>query len=281
MYQKTDSILGKMHVLWTLEGMGKLTEEHVLSALSQGSNDLRMHAARLSWRITNSDSLMKALIQSTPPVFDESSYYLLQRIANFSHTDAQAFMVKAYMKWASKPFIVTTILSGSADHIEDWIAKIPDSDERKVIQTTYIKSKQVTKVLPTTLTGKHMKSYDRGKEIYEMSCFSCHGKDGLGLLDMGPPLANSDWVSGSPDIISKIILKGMEGEITVSGKKYTPKVSMMPFEAIMTDEQIADVSTYIRNSWDNKASPVDEKSVHRVRAETSKRTTRYQEADLR
>jgi mono/diheme cytochrome c family protein len=73
----------------------------------------------------------------------------------------------------------------------------------------------------------------------------------------------------------------MEGEITVSGKKFTPKVSMMPFEAIMTDEQIADVSTYIRNSWDNKASPVDEKSVHRVRAETSKRTNRYQEADLR
>jgi putative membrane-bound dehydrogenase-like protein len=55
MYQKTDSILGKMHALWTLEGMGKLTEEHVLSALSQGSNDLRMHAARLSWRIANSD----------------------------------------------------------------------------------------------------------------------------------------------------------------------------------------------------------------------------------
>jgi len=281
MYQKTDSILGKMHALWTLEGMGQLTEGHILSALSHGSNDLRMHAARLSWRITNSDSLMKGLIQATPPVFDESSYYLFQRLANFSHTDAQAFMVKAYMKWASKPFIVTTILSGSADHIEDWIAKIPDPDKQKIIQATYMKSKQVTQVLPTTLTGKHMKSYDRGKEIYEMSCFSCHGKDGLGLLDMGPPLAKSDWVSGSPDIISKIILQGMEGEITVSGKKYTPKVPMMPFEAIMTDEQIADVSTYIRNSWDNKASPVDEKSVHRVRAETSKRTNRYQEADLR
>jgi mono/diheme cytochrome c family protein len=73
----------------------------------------------------------------------------------------------------------------------------------------------------------------------------------------------------------------MEGEITVSGKKYKPKVAMMAFEAIMSNEQIADVSTYIRNSWGNHASPVDEKSAQRVRAEISKRANRYQEADLR
>jgi len=281
MYQKTDSILGKIHALWTLEGIGQLTEEHVLSALSHGDHDLRMHAARLSWRLENSDSLMQALIQATPKMFDESSYYLYQRLANFSHTDAQVFMVNAYVKWAGKPFIVQTILSGSDKHVEQWIARIPDSDEQKVIQTAYLKSKKVTKIQPPKLAAKYLKSYHRGKKIYEINCFACHGKDGLGLLDMGPPLAKSDWVAGSPDTITKIMLKGMEGEITVSGKKYKPKISMMAFEAIMSDEQIADVSTYIRNSWGNNASPVDEKSVQRVRTETSKRATRYQEADLR
>jgi mono/diheme cytochrome c family protein len=67
----------------------------------------------------------------------------------------------------------------------------------------------------------------------------------------------------------------------VSGKKYQPKIPMLAFEAMMTDEQIADVSTYIRNSWGNKASPVDEKSVRRLREESLERKTHYQESDFR
>jgi len=281
MYQKTDSVLGKIHALWTLEGIGQLTEEYILSALSHGDRDLRMHAARLSWQLENSDSLMLALIQSTPKVFDGSSYYLYQRLANFSQTDAQVFMVKAYVKWADKPFLVPTLLSGSAKHVEQWIARIPDSEKQKVMQSAYLLSQEVTQVQPPKMADKYLKSYQRGKKIYEVNCFSCHGADGRGLLDMGPPLAKSDWVTGKPDVIAKIVLKGMQGEITVSGKKYQPKIQMLAFEAIMTDEQIADTVTYIRNSWGNKASPVDDKSVQRVRAEISKRATRYQEAELR
>jgi len=126
-----------------------------------------------------------------------------------------------------------------------------------------------------------LKSYLRGKKIYLVNCFSCHGKDGRGLLDMGPPLAKSDWVTGEPEVITKIILKGMQGAIEVSGKKYQPKLPMLAFEAIMNDEQIADVSTYIRNSWGNQASPVDEESVSLIRGETSKRKTHFQESDFR
>ena len=88
-------------------------------------------------------------------------------------------------------------------------------------------------------------------------------------------------MTGEPDVIAKIILKGMQGEITVSGKKYQPKIPMLAFDAIMTDEQIADCITYIRNSWGNKASPMDAKEVKRIRAEISDRKTHYGEADLR
>jgi len=281
MYQKTDSIIGKVHALWTLEGIGQLSEEYVLSALAHGDRDLRMHAARLSWRFANSDDLMRALIQATPEVFDGLSYYLYQRLANFSQVDAQVFMMNAYVKWADKPFLVQTLLSGSAKHVEQWIARIPDSDKKNVMQGAYLRSKKVTQTLPPKLKDKYLKSYHRGKKIYQVNCFSCHGKHGRGLLDMGPPLAKSDWVTDYPDTIAKIVLKGMQGEIKVSGKNYQPKIPMLAFEAIMTDEQIADVITYVRNSWGNKASPMDEKSVRRIRGEISKRATHYQEADLR
>jgi mono/diheme cytochrome c family protein len=185
------------------------------------------------------------------------------------------------MKWADKPFMVQTILSGSAEHVEQWIAQITDAGKQKPMNDVYLSSKKVTQTQTTKLTGKFLQSYHRGKKIYEVNCFSCHGNDGEGLLDMGPPLAKSDWVTGSPDVISKIILKGMEGEITVAGKKYMPKIPMMAFESTMTDEQIADTITYIRNSWGNEASPVNAKSVQQVRGQISNKEDRYQETDLR
>lgn len=279
--QKSTSTLGKIHALWTLEGIGQLSEEHVVRALSEKDGDLAMHAARLSWRLGNSSALMRALIDATPESFDGSSYYLFQRLANFSQDEAQEFLTKAYLKWADKPFLAPTLLSGSGDQLESWISKIPDSRKQENILQAYERSKKVNRDLPPELQDKYLKSYHRGKKIYLVNCFSCHGKDGRGLLDMGPPLAKSDWVSGDANVITKIILKGMQGPIEVSGKKYQPKIPMLAFEAMMTDEQIADVSTYIRNSWGNKASPVDEKSVSRLRGESSERKTHYQESDFR
>lgn len=279
--RKSDSTLGRIHALWTLEGLGQLVEEHVLQALSEKSGDLVMHAARLSWRLENSDALMRALIAATPEAFDGSSYYLYQRLANFSQNEAQEFLREAYLKWADKPFLVPTLLSGSGDHFESWISKISDSQKQGDIRQAYERSKKVNRDLPPELQDEYLKSYHRGKKIYLVNCFSCHGKDGRGLLDMGPPLAKSDWVIGDIDIMTKIILKGMQGPIEVSGKKYQPKIPMLAFEAIMTDEQIADVSTFIRNSWGNKASPVGEESVRQIREKISERKAHYQESDFR
>ncbi len=280
-YQKSTSSLGKIHALWTLEGIGQLSEGDVLRALSEKDRDLAMHAARLSWPLENSDALMSALIDATAETFDGSSYYLYQRLANFSQTKAQEFLVEAYLKWGEKPFVIPSILSGSGDHLESWISRISDPGKQGAIRQVYERSKKVNRDLPPELQDDYLKSYLRGKKIYLVNCFSCHGKDGRGLLDMGPPLAKSDWVTGKPEVVSKIILKGMQGAIEVSGKKYQPKIPMLAFEAIMNDEQIADVSTYIRNSWGNQASPVDEESVSLIRGETSKRKTHFQESDFR
>ena len=98
---------------------------------------------------------------------------------------------------------------------------------------------------------------------------------------MGPPLQKSDWVLGAPEIVAKIILKGMAGEITVSGKTYKPKVPMLPFESLMTDQQIADTITYIRNSWGNKAAPVSADKIQKIRADIKDRKTQYSEKELR
>lgn len=279
-YDQTDSAFGKIHSLWTLEGVGQLSEEYVIKALSAKQTDLSIHAARVSWSVKNSEPLMLAVIKAMPEKFDESVYYLSQRLANFKGKEAQETLTKVYLKWSEKPLFEHSLLSGSGEHVEQWLSTIPDSNRGK-IESLYKRSKKENRSIAPKLQKEYLASYNRGKKIYFQNCFSCHGKEARGLLDMGPPLTKSDWVNGDPEIITKIILKGMSGEIEVSGKKYTPKIPMLAFEAIMKDRDIADVLTFIRNTWGNKTSPVSEKYVKSIRQKVISVKTFYQQSDFR
>ena len=85
-------------------------------------------------------------------------------------------------------------------------------------------------------------------EVYTLNCQSCHMEKGEGMEGVYPPLAKTNYLKDSKRIID-VILNGQFGEITVNGKKYNTD---MPAQAYLTDEQIADVLTYIRSSWGNK-----------------------------
>lgn len=99
-------------------------------------------------------------------------------------------------------------------------------------------------------------------------CGACHGAEGEGTA-AGPPLAGSDWVTGPVSNLVKIQMRGMTGPITVSGKEYTFPAGMTPM-AYQTDEQIAGVLTYVRNSFGNKASAVSVAQVTPLRGEVGK-----------
>ncbi len=99
-------------------------------------------------------------------------------------------------------------------------------------------------------------------------CAACHGQAGEGTV-IAPPLAGSDWVVGPISNLIKIQLRGLEGPITVAGKEYNPPAGMAPL-SYQTDEQIAGVLTYIRNSFGNKASGVKPEMVTPLRGEVGK-----------
>lgn len=112
-----------------------------------------------------------------------------------------------------------------------------------------------------------------GKEVYMLAgpgggmCFTCHQPTGQGIPGQFPPLVNSDWVLGDKARLIKISLFGLMGEIEVNGVKYNgamPPPGIPP--GTLTDNQIADVLTYIRNSWGNSASAVTTEEVASVRA---------------
>ena len=116
----------------------------------------------------------------------------------------------------------------------------------------------------------------RGKEVYMRVgiCFTCHQPNGEGLPPAFPPLAGSEWLDGDTDRQIKIVLKGLMGEIEVKGQPYNGV--MTPLEALLKDDEIADVLTYVRNEWGNSGPEVSADQVKAVREATKGQTMMYQ-----
>ena len=119
--------------------------------------------------------------------------------------------------------------------------------------------------------------FEAGKELYAIVCGACHQPHGNGQESLAPPLANSEWVLGSEARLIRVSLQGVRGPIKVNGKTFQLE---MPQMAVLEDEQIAAVLTYIRREWGNAAAPVDPKTVAKIRTETAKRDEAWTEAEL-
>ncbi|MBX7210080.1 MAG: DUF1080 domain-containing protein [Verrucomicrobiaceae bacterium] len=112
-----------------------------------------------------------------------------------------------------------------------------------------------------------------GKTVYDMLCLNCHQPTGLGLPGVYPALADSDWVNGDPAALIKILTHGLTGPIKVGGSdfKQLAPIPMPPMG--LTDQQVADVLTYVRANFGNKSSPVRVDEVKNVRAAVNARGT--------
>ena len=117
----------------------------------------------------------------------------------------------------------------------------------------------------------------RGAAVYARTCIACHQPTGMGLPPVFPPIANAPIVVGNPELPIKFILQGLMGPITVGGTTYN---SMMPPVAGVSDGDIADVLTYVRQSFGNKGNPVSADQVKAVRAATAGRTAMWTTAEL-
>ena len=106
------------------------------------------------------------------------------------------------------------------------------------------------------------KSIERGKEVYSANCMDCHMADGTDPQNTYPPLAKSDYLKKSADTLINIILEGQTGEVIVNGQKYND--DMQP-QNYLSDEQIADVLNYVRNSWGNKYPAITPPQVKALR----------------
>ena len=107
---------------------------------------------------------------------------------------------------------------------------------------------------------------EKGKRVFMQNCAMCHQLDGKGLPQVFPPLAQSDFLMADVTRSVTIVLRGLSGPIMVNGQKYD---GVMPPQVTLSNEQVADVLTFIRNSWGNAGEVISTEEVRAIREERS------------
>ena len=105
---------------------------------------------------------------------------------------------------------------------------------------------------------------DAGKALFAGTCSTCHQPDGKGMEGVFPPLANSDYIKADPKRLPQVILHGLVGPVKVNGKDYN---SNMPPMSQLTDDEVANISTYVLNSWGNPGGRVTKAEAAAIRAQ--------------
>jgi mono/diheme cytochrome c family protein len=132
-------------------------------------------------------------------------------------------------------------------------------------QTKKLVTKPSTKVATTPSAGTLKTLITRGQIVYAKYCLTCHQVDGSGVPNLNPPLIKTKWTLGPKTIMIQQVLKGSNGKVEIDGDTFS---NTMPPLKTLTDQQIADVLTYVRNNFGNKASMVTATEVKAVRAKT-------------
>jgi mono/diheme cytochrome c family protein/glucose/arabinose dehydrogenase len=254
-----------MEALWVSWGQNKVDQDLLRQLLN--AKDYRVRAAAVEVVRFNEKQLPDQANLLLNAAKDENSRVRLEAIVAAS--------------WLPKEKGLAIETEAAKKPLDSWMVKahktaVAHLEGHNVVVKKTAAIKDVAGEVSATLI-------QTGKEIYlrDGFCNTCHQPNGKGLAASGfPPLTESKWVLGNEDRLIKIVLKGIYGPIVVNGKKYPGQVPMTPYGGLLNDKEVAAVLTYIRNSFGNKASAVDEKTVKRVREEIKNKVGFYSPDEL-
>jgi mono/diheme cytochrome c family protein len=248
MARSSDNLLARFHALWTLEGLGALDPALVRGVMKDANPRMRIQAMRVS------ETLYK----------------------NGDKSFADDY--RALTKDPDPNVVIQAMLSASLFKLKDLPDVVKAAQASNTAKGVALIGARLLTAPPAfgggggrrgTLTPVEEKRLQAGSDVFGAVCFACHAPDGLGApLDgapagtmMAPPLAGSPRVQGHRDYIIKVLLRGMTGPL--DGKTY--RDVMVPMDN--TDEWVAGIASYVRNSFGNTGDLVTPADVARVRAE--------------
>ncbi len=256
--------LGRVHALWTLEGMDAVNPKLIVEKLSDSDHRVRLAAVRLSEPfLSNGDNALESAFKTLEK--EPHADVALQAINSIAYSGATE----------------SEILAGIEDtliekHSDKPILKSIAGNRAKLAQERERLAKQ------RKMDAHFAKQMESGAVIYKQLCFACHGNDGKGTpmvgqpgVTLAPPLPKSPRVLGSGGSLVRTVLHGLQGPL--DGKTYPGQ--MLPLGA-NDDEWVAAISTYVRNSFGNKGGPITKEFVAGIRKESGDRLLPWTEAEL-
>jgi mono/diheme cytochrome c family protein len=145
-----------------------------------------------------------------------------------------------------------------------------------VVYQRFTSSNQLVKLVPYDPVQDKI---NKGYAVYNRpTCAACHQPNGMGTPGQFPPLSGSEWVlAKDPSRMIRIVLDGATGPMTVKGASFN---GTMVAWKMLPDEEIADVISYVRNSFGNSAPTVTPQQVAAIRNETANRTAAWTAEEL-
>ena len=267
--------LTRLHMLWTLAGIDELHADDLQPLLTTAPEGIRIHALAAALELNTSErtALADAAANLVEPNNATTPYALrlLSSLPASHHKLLAESLKKSDQALFATAAVTTGLLKSNTAQFEKTNTPVDH----------YLSNfRRNAKKVPADkrLTGEHLASFQRGKTLYhgEAACIGCHGADGLGLPNLGLPLDESEWVTGDAERLTKILLHGLNGPISVNGKDYNPLAAMPGLGANpgIDDRDLADIMTYLRAEWSNTAPLVLEKTVQTIRTQTQGRNGR-------
>ena len=256
--QTSKNRLARVHALWTLEGLGALDATLAREMLRDADPEMRIQATRATESLYKAGDTSLAADWRAIATSDKDTDVVIQAMLALHHVKAPetaetVMAARAAMKIRGVEWVAERILKPPAAAAGG--GTLLSADERRVVE--------------------------RGATIYSESCVACHGEEGRGAPLPGgrglraPALNGSHRVIGHREYVIRTMLHGLSGP--VDGRTYAE--AMAPMGA-SRDGWIADVGSFIRNSFGNSASVIGEADVARVREQTKQRTAPWTVAEL-
>lgn len=276
----TGTPVARVHALWTLEGLGALKADEVLLLLKQPDWHLRMQALTAMSSVMTGQTYQKCLAALTELVKQRDTLqapwiaFQVQTIKKFDKAAADRLLLSLIQSYPQNKYVADALIGGLQGEEASFLKKLAlvDADTSLMIR------KQLEGVLVdmhNSMNARNArllaKKFPLGVAVFKSICQTCHGRDGNGIQSLAPPLNRSEWVMGDKNTLSTIVLFGLTGPVRVNGKVYSPPEINGDMPGIgnnksLSDEQIAETLSFIRNSWGNKADEVKPGIISAARA---------------
>ncbi len=134
----------------------------------------------------------------------------------------------------------------------------------KLVSLESVQTAQAASAQGTLTKEQQIKA---GAALFQGTCSVCHQSNGAGLPNVFPPLAKSDFLAKNQKRAIEVVLNGLTGPVTVNGATYN---SVMPPMSQLNDDEVANILTYVNNTWGNSGPAITAKQVAEVRAKTKR-----------